>query len=191
VVLAREVVMSRPPLITKDTRVAELLRDYPETEELLINMAPPFKKLRNPLLRRSVARVATLSQAAVVARLPARVLVDRLRAAVGQPPLEGNDDDDIDYLGPRPDWFDEAAVVTVLDESQLDPDVMPINPLLRAAKELAYGEIVQLVTSHVPAPGIDVMRRKGYLIWTTAHGQEVRTYFTRGPTSPDGSHTSI
>jgi hypothetical protein len=28
--LTSEVVMSRPPLITKDTRVAELLRDYPE-----------------------------------------------------------------------------------------------------------------------------------------------------------------
>jgi hypothetical protein len=182
--------MSKPPLITKDTRVAELLRDYPETEELLINMAPPFKKLRNPLLRRSVGRVATLSQAAGVARLPASVLVDRLRAAVGQPPVDGSDDDDIDYLGPRPTWFDEAAVVTVLDESQLDPDVMPLNPLLRAAKELADGEIVQLVTSHVPAPGIDVMRRKGYSTWATAHDQEIRTYFTRNLTSPDASDTS-
>jgi hypothetical protein len=116
-----EVVMSRPPPITKDTRVAELLRDYPETEELLINMAPPFKKLRNPLLRRSVARVATLSQAAGVARLPASVLVDRLRDAVGQAPVGGSEDDDIEYFGARPTWFDGAAVVTLLDESQLDP----------------------------------------------------------------------
>jgi hypothetical protein len=113
-VLKREVVMSRPPLITKDTRVAELLRDYPETE----------------------------------------------------------------------------AVLIVLDESQLDPDVMPINRLLRAAKDLADGEIVQLVTSHVPAPGIDVMRRKGYSTWATAHDQEIWTYFTRNPTSPDASDTS-
>jgi hypothetical protein len=52
----------RPP-ITKDTRVAALLRDYPETEELLIGMSPAFTKLRNPVLRRSVARVATLGQA--------------------------------------------------------------------------------------------------------------------------------
>jgi hypothetical protein len=80
--------------------------------------------------------------------------------------------------------------VTVLDESQLDPDVMPINPLLRAAKELTDGEIVQLVTSHVPVPGIDVIHRKGYSTWATAHDQEIRTYFTRNLTSPDASDTS-
>jgi hypothetical protein len=66
-------------------------------------MAPPFKKFRNPLFRRSVARVATLSQGAGVGRLQARVFVDRLRAAVGQPALDGDDDDDIDELGPRPE----------------------------------------------------------------------------------------
>jgi hypothetical protein len=89
----------------------------------------------------------------------------------------------------REDAF-RVAVVTVLDESQLDPDVMPINPLLRAAKQLADGEIVQLVTSHVPAPGIDVMRRKGYSTWTTAHDQEIRTYFTSSSTSSDASDSS-
>jgi hypothetical protein len=37
--------MTRRPPITKDTKVAALLRDYPETEELLIGMSPAFAKL--------------------------------------------------------------------------------------------------------------------------------------------------
>ena len=44
--------------ITSQTKVAVLLEHFPELEETLIAMAPPFKKLRNPVLRRSVAKVA-------------------------------------------------------------------------------------------------------------------------------------
>ena len=178
--------MPGPPPITKETRVAELLRHYPETEEVLISLAPAFTKLRNPVLRRSVAKVATLRQAAAVGRIPAGALVDELRAAVGQARLglDDDDDDDVDYFGPRPSWLDEANIVTVLNESQLDPDVMPINPLLRAARELADGQIVELVTAHVPAPGIDILRRKGYSTWTTEHEQRIQTYITKPPPHP-------
>jgi hypothetical protein len=51
-----------------------------------------------------------------------------ISGAIASAPVDGNADDDIDYFGPRPTWFGEAAVGTVLDESQLDPDVVPISP---------------------------------------------------------------
>ncbi len=40
--------------ITPAVTVHTLLETYPELEEVLIGLAPPFKKLRNPFLRRSV-----------------------------------------------------------------------------------------------------------------------------------------
>ncbi len=52
--------------ITPSITVHALLDAYPELEEVLICIAPPFKKLRNPILRRTVAKVATLKQAASV-----------------------------------------------------------------------------------------------------------------------------
>jgi len=79
----REGDMQERPPITRDMRVAALLRAYPETEELLIGLAPAFEKLRNPMLRRSVARVATLAQAAAVERVSPATLVNTLRTAVG------------------------------------------------------------------------------------------------------------
>ncbi|MDH3814086.1 MAG: DUF1858 domain-containing protein, partial [Acidobacteriota bacterium] len=65
--------------IGPETRVAELLEAHPEAEEVLIGIAPQFKALKNPVLRRTVARVATLEQAAKVAGLRARDLVLQLR----------------------------------------------------------------------------------------------------------------
>ncbi len=166
--------------ITGDTRVAALLRDHPETEELLIGMSPAFEKLRNPILRRSVARVATLRQAAAVGGLASSELVDELRVAVGQDPIEdGPRQDDIDYFEPQPAWFDPDHVVVTLREAELDPNVMPINPVLHSARDLGPGELLLLETDHLPAPGIDILRRKGYLVWAVQDGQRVHTYVTR------------
>jgi len=39
--------------------VHKLLVAYPQLEEVLIGIAPPFKKLKNPILRRTIAKVAT------------------------------------------------------------------------------------------------------------------------------------
>ena len=39
--------------------------------------------------------------------------------------------------------------------------------VLREAKNLGSGEIIELITTFLPAPGIDTMRSKGYSVWTT------------------------
>ena len=44
--------------ITPSVTVHNLVGAFPELEDVLIGIAPPFKKLRNPLLRKSVAKVA-------------------------------------------------------------------------------------------------------------------------------------
>jgi hypothetical protein len=64
------------------TKVSSLLDRYPELEQVLIQLAPPFQKLKNPLLRRGITKVASLKQAAAVGGLPVSKLVNTLRAAV-------------------------------------------------------------------------------------------------------------
>ncbi|MFH1755446.1 MAG: DUF1858 domain-containing protein, partial [Candidatus Latescibacterota bacterium] len=54
------------PSITPDMKVSALLEAYPELEDVLIGIAPAFKKLRNPVLRRTVAKLTSLRQAAQV-----------------------------------------------------------------------------------------------------------------------------
>ena len=47
-------------IITPKTKVLELIETYPELEDVLIEYAPAFKNLKNPVLRRTVAKIATL-----------------------------------------------------------------------------------------------------------------------------------
>ena len=71
--------------ITPNVTVHNLLKVYPELEDVLIGIAPRFQKLKNPLLRMTVAKVATLKQAAFVGGVPLDDLINILRRAVGQP----------------------------------------------------------------------------------------------------------
>ena len=165
--------------ITSGTIVAELLDHYPELEDVLISMAPPFKRLKNPALRKSVAKIVSLRQAAAVGRVPIAEMINRLRASVGQSPLEDNGADATDYFTSQPEWFDQSKVVATLDERRVDPDVMPLKPLLEQVTQLAQGEIVELVTTHLPVPGIDIMKSKGYVFWAKEQGPLIKTYFAK------------
>ena len=72
--------------ITPNTPINTLLQAYPQLEQVLIDLNPKFKKLKNPVLRNSIGRVARLEQAANMVNLPPAELVNKLRRAVGQSP---------------------------------------------------------------------------------------------------------
>jgi hypothetical protein len=168
-------------LILPSTKVGALLERYPELEDVLIGLAPPFRKLKNPLLRRGVAKVASLQHAAVVGGIPVVELVNKLRAAVGQSTIAPEDlPGEVSYFSDQPGWFDTAKIVTSIDERAAGPDKMPIAGVLQAAVHLHSTEILQLITTFVPAPGIDILKRKGFLVWSVrGDGEFVRTYVAR------------
>lgn len=73
--------------ITPDSRVGDLLERWPHLEAVLIDLSPRYRALKNPVLRRTVAKVATLRQVAAVGGVPLATLIERLREAAGLAPL--------------------------------------------------------------------------------------------------------
>jgi hypothetical protein len=167
--------------ILPSTKVGALLDRYPELEDILIGLAPPFKKLKNPLLRKGVARVASLKHAAAVGGIPVNDLVNKLRAAVGQEAIASEDAaGSLSYFSGQPEWFDTARIVTSIDERASDPNQMPIVAVLQKAARLQAGEILELVTTFLPAPGIEIMKSKGLRVWSVQQGPElIRTYVSK------------
>jgi hypothetical protein len=171
--------------IMPSTKVAALLEHFPELEDVLIETAPPFKKLKNPLLRRSVAKVASLQHAAAVARIPLADLLNKLRSEVGQDPIAADQVGDApSYCTEQPDWFDASKVAVSINEEEAEnPNEMPLVTVLKEANRLEDNEIVELITDFLPAPGIDIMKQKGFLAWTIEEKPDLfKTYFTKGST---------
>ena len=135
--------------IRPSTKVAQLLDAYPELEDVLIRMAPPFKKLKNPILRKSVAKVATLKQAAIAGRLDLSSMINQLREAIGQAPLgEMEAIPEEHYLGTAPTWFDQSCVASSIDDRAGDSDEMAITRILRALPDLDARQVVELTTRY-------------------------------------------
>ncbi len=80
--------------ITLETKIADLLNDYEGMKDILIKINPKFKKLNNPVLRRTLAKIAGVKQAAVVGGMDPMDLLNQLRKAVGQTPIESRISDE-------------------------------------------------------------------------------------------------
>lgn len=151
--------------IGPETRIADLLQAHPEAEEILIAMAPQFKALKNPVLRRTVARVATLEQAAKVAGLQAREMVLRLRRDLG---VEGGgaiDGSDPEVFLEAPGWVLLDAEVTFDAGALLDAGETPIARASSTLAGMVSGEVLVISAPFQPAPMIDSLRGKGHEVY--------------------------
>jgi hypothetical protein len=159
--------------ITPATKVAELLESWPELEEVLIAQAPAFRRLKNPVLRRTVARVATLEQAAGVGGVPVRELVAALRRAAGvEAGEDGSEEREADGAssagdgslpGAEPGWIGAGRVVATLDADELlDAGEVPLARVNARARELRGGELLRIDSGFRPAPLLDALGRQGY-----------------------------
>ena len=165
-------------IITPKTRVGELLDAYPELEPVLLELSPAFNKLKNPVLRKTVGKVATLQQAASLGNIPVTEVINTLRTEVGQQLFEGADSsDEINYE--KPGWFEPEKVVLSFDASPLiDAGQNPMQEVLRHLKQINSGEIFLLTTPFVPAPIIELIGKKGYTHYCIASDQDqCITYF--------------
>ena len=164
--------------ITPETNIGDLLKTYPQLEDELIKMAPPFKKLKNPFLRRGIGTVASLKHVSSVGNIPINQLINQINEALGNPTSETSYTVD-EYYTPQPSWYSkEKVVVTIIEDELEDKNNMTLVEVNRRAKDVKEGEILELVTTFLPAVGIDVMRKKGYESWSVETDPGLtKTYF--------------
>jgi hypothetical protein len=171
------------PTITPTTTIAALLEEWPDLEPVLIAQAPAFRNLRNPVLRRTIARIATIEQAASIAGLSPRTLVTTLRRAAGLPVD--------DRMGAEPPggpavdpgatgcaraaagtpgvgtdasaWTTTGAGGEVIDaDALLGAGAVPLKPIFDAAGRLQPGQVLRVLVSFRPLPLIERLESHGY-----------------------------
>ncbi len=168
-------------IITPKTKIYDLLEAYPQLEEVLISSAPEFKKLQNPVLRKTIARITNISQAAVIGNLNVEELVNRLREKVGQGTLEQLDDTGHKYTTTCPLWYNKDAVVNSIDiREMLNKGEQPVHEVLAAAKKLKGDEILEIIAPFIPAPLLDKSIGLQYKHWLDkSSAPEFRVYFRK------------
>ncbi len=171
--------MTNTTVITPDSKVGALLQAYPQLEDVLIQMSPAFGHLRNPVLRRTVARVATLHQIAKIGDVPLDELINVLRHAAGideewidSSPGGGSAD--------APDWMRPDAVARTLDGRSIIADGgHPLEQVLKDLKELPVGSVYLLITPFLPAPLLDLVKKQGHQVWSRKKEEGLHENYVR------------
>jgi hypothetical protein len=172
-----------PIIITPKTKIIDLIAEYPETEQLLMEINPAFRQLGNPLLRKTVARLATLQQAALAGGMKVEELVNQLRRATGSqeiPDLSGELSDS-PTSAEVPGWFDPDRVQHTLDAREmLNRGEHPVANVLASLHEISGSDLYCLVAPFYPAPLIDKASGIGFENHIVQAGpEEFRIYFHR------------
>jgi len=116
----------QPPLtLTPKTTVHTLLKQYPFLLDYLAGYHPEFKKLTNPVLRRTMGRMATMDTVAELGNLPLNKLIDDLAGEVER------------QTGTRP------PIADVADADTMDP--ARLEALHQIVKDLHAGKTVEEV----------------------------------------------
>lgn len=164
-------------VITPKTKVLQLIETYPQLEDILIEYAPAFKSLRNPALRRTIGRVATLQQAAAIGNVSVEQLINRLREEVGQDIYTGNGESSYNTF--KPEWFKKRIIQKEFDAAaMLNAGEQPVNQIMADLSSLESGSIYKLKAPFVTAPVIDKATSLGLEHWVRKKGEsEYHIYF--------------
>ncbi len=147
------------------TTVAELLNDYEGMKETLIAINPKFKKLNNPVLRRTLAKVATVKQAAIVGGMEPLDLLNRLRESVGQAPLDSEGEVVTKESSKKPTWITNEPKVVLDANALLDEQKNPLAEANIALRDLKDDEFIAISSDFKPEPLIEALEKSGHSIY--------------------------
>lgn len=169
--------------ITPKTRILDVLTHFPQLEEEIIRTAPSFENLRNPVLRRTVARLATLEQTARIGGLDASEWVNHLRRLVGQTEWSAGPETgapfDIPAASPAdPDWVQGDPQFVVDGNQLLARGEVPLEQINQLLRKLEDNRFILLITGFEPQPMIEALQKQNRKVYSRPDGQYAGRYLT-------------
>lgn len=166
--------------ITPKTLVGDLLKNYPQLEDKLIEIAPVFKKLKNPVLRRTIAKVTTLKQAAIIGGISLSFIIKELRKEANMDGIDVSNDI-FESIKPKPAWVEENKILNEYDAREdLENGNHPAAKVTKDILQLKEKENYLLITPFIPAPLIKIMEDKGFETYTEKIAEEnFKTYVSK------------
>lgn len=179
-------------LITENDTVYDVLTKYPQLKEVLVEISPKYKRLYNPVLFNTVAKVTKLKKAAEVGNIYIKELLYQLNLAIGKgeeflqyfkeqiPKMQeeflkkqfGNKID----LKEKPDWFLKSKYFKIFDAREIKGE--PFAQIIEFAKKIQNGEGFILIQKFVPAPMISYLETLGFKSWTEKESDnKIKVYF--------------
>ncbi len=168
--------------VNRHSKLGEMLSVYPHLEDLLQSLSPIYKNLKNPILRKTVLKIATLEKVAQVGGLDVYYVVNTLRNAVGQEPILPEDEDaeknKVAVVNNAPEWAEGNPVKVIDGVEMLDRGEHPLGLVMQTMSQIQPGEYIILKTNFKPMPLIEKMEEAGYKVHHQIENQNPAVHLT-------------
>lgn len=167
--------------ITSRSKLFAVLQVYPHLEDIIVDIAPPFKNLRNPVLRRTVGQLATIEQVAQVGNVDVDELVNRLRRGAGLPELSPHAPVEIsvpEVTAGDPEWISGEPQFVLNGTALLQEGEVPVQKVNELLPQLNGRGYILLVTDFEPSPIIDTMVKARRRVHHKTHPNDASQHLT-------------
>lgn len=178
--------------VTGDDRVSDVLARDESLVEVFVRQAPHFAKLRNGAMRRVMARLITVEQAARTANVPSDRLVGELNAALGisgdSPIAEGPPrlEDGGHLAHPA-----SAKVIEVDVRDELRSGREPFSRIMSTVSSLEADDVLHLRAIFEPVPLFAVLARRGFAHESKEHARDDWSVWFWRPGTRDAVATDV
>ena len=188
--------------ITASDRMSDVLARDESLIAVLERRAPQFSKLRNRSIRRVMARLVTVEQAARTAKMPVEELVRDLNHALGIRPLPQADplpaassvDDAVAREHPT-----RARIVELDVRDDLRSGREPFSRIMSSVAALGSDDVLHLRAIFEPVPLFAVLAKRGFAHEAKSHApDDWSVWFWRSadnlasaPETADASHGDV
>ncbi len=168
--------MKDESIITNKTTVYEAVKKYPELKDTLISISAGYKKLNNPVVFNTAAKITTMESAAKIGGIYVHELLIQLNRAIGR------EKEYLDYFGKeipkmqreflrknaagkkkpggeKPAWLDRAKEFDIIDARKTDE---PFSIIMKKAANTDKGSGFVLIQEFEPAPVMENLSRRGF-----------------------------
>lgn len=149
-------------IISRDTKISELINAHPDCIEAIASINPHFQKLKNPLLRKILAGRVTISDAARIGKCSVDDFYSKLQPLgfkikpenPGEKPLVNSD---TKFKIPETHLIEELDVRPLLNSNK-----DPFNLIMKKLQALPAGSALLVINSFEPVPLLRILEQKGY-----------------------------
>ncbi len=168
--------------ISANTKISEILKADKRAIDVIADINPHFKKLRNPVLRKILASRVDIQTAAKIGGVDIEVFFDKLKQIGFEPVNNSERNKNQDNNIKNKEMIDiKSDKITVLDvRDDLAKGIDPFNQIMKTIKDFKEGDILKIVNTFEPSPIINVLKQKGFIARVEhISDNEIHTYLQK------------
>ncbi len=163
--------------IDSKTKISKILKQKPEAIGIISDINSNFKKLQNPILRRSLAARVSVSDAARIGKVNVNDFLKALEGIGFEVDYNQEDDAQTETNDIPPD-FSNKKIVTLDVRPIIAEGKDPFGHINKVAKKIKREEVLLIINDFEPIPLVEYLVSKNFIHWMTEDKEgNYLTYF--------------